>query len=225
MHNSSIRPSLVSSSSSSRCVVPMSLRRAGPHRDHDQRHRHPGREPDVESGWLRLLRQHGEGHDLSRGAGRGTSRTVDSGLDRRSDQRARRARGRQDQHAVGLPELHRRPRRRAGGRSDGAALVRSEERRRQGHLQLPQQWRRLQRHGRGAGRHGVRDRIIREPHPSAEARREGTRPVGAGGSAAGRCRRHCDPGRWRGVREHLLRRPAVPHSGERRRQRRRPAAD
>ena len=70
-----------------------------------------------------VLRQHGERHDLPGRAGRGTSRTLDSGVDRRPDQRARRARGRQDQHVVGLPEQHWRPRRRARGRTDRASLI------------------------------------------------------------------------------------------------------
>ena len=58
---------------------------ADPHRGDDQRHRRASREPDVESGWHGVLRQHGERHDLPRRAGRRTSRTVDSGVDRRPD--------------------------------------------------------------------------------------------------------------------------------------------
>jgi hypothetical protein len=41
------------------------------------------REPDVESGWNGVLRQHGERHDLPSGAGSVTSRTLDSGINRR----------------------------------------------------------------------------------------------------------------------------------------------
>ena len=43
---------------------------AGPHRGDDQRHRRPGRESHVEPGRHGVLRQHGEGHDLPRRAGR-----------------------------------------------------------------------------------------------------------------------------------------------------------
>ena len=125
-----------------------------------------------------LLRQHGERHDLPRRAGRRAGRTLDSGLDRRPDQRARRARGRQDQHAVGLPELHGRPRRRARGRTDRTAILRPEDRRGQGHLSVPQQWRRVQRHGDRGRRHGLRHRIVRQPHPPTAAGRHRARRVG-----------------------------------------------
>ena len=83
--------------------------RTGPHRDHDQGHRRHAGEPHVESRRHGLLRQHDEGDDLSRRAGRRAGRAVDSRLGHRSDSRARRARRRQGQHAVGLPERHRGP--------------------------------------------------------------------------------------------------------------------
>ena len=94
-----------------------------------------------------------------------------------------------------------------------------------GHLQLPIQRRRVQRHGRGPQRHGLRHRIVRQPHPSAPARRDRTRPLGAGHPAArGRGRR--GPARRRsGLREHVLRRSDFQDSRERRRQRGHDGAD
>ena len=98
------------------------------------------------------------------------------------------------------------------------ALLRLEERCGQGHVSVSQQWRRVQRHGRGVGRHGLRHRVVRQSDPSPQARCEGARPLGRCGSATGRCRWHCDSGRWGGLREHVLRRPDLPYSGEGRRQ-------
>ena len=95
----------------------------------------------------------------------------------RTHQRARRAGGRRDQHVVGVPEQHRRPWRRAGRRSDRAALLRLEERRAEGDVSLPHQWRRLQRHRRGARRHGLRHRVVRQSHPSPAPGRDRARRV------------------------------------------------
>ena len=43
---------------------------------------------------------------------------------------------------------------------------------------VPHQWRRVQRHGGGVRRHGLRHRVVRQPHPPAQARRDRARRVG-----------------------------------------------
>ena len=112
-----------------------------PHRNHDQRHRGTAENLTSSQDGTVYFGSTTKG-TIYRAAPGARSRTLDPGVDGRPDERARRARGRQVQHAVGLPEHDGRPRRSA---RVGQTALRSFDLKTggEGHLSVPEQWRRL----------------------------------------------------------------------------------